>query len=204
MNRWLVGLAVVVSLIGSGHADATIIFSDDFESEPTPEPPSNYIGNYNDFANWDVLGSGVDLVGPGSPHVDSIVVDLDGTSGSTLVTKRAFDLLPGMYYTLTFDLLGPVGGTICDTVVVELGSVFSESITLLRGAPFETFTRTITVTEATTGKLSFTDLGADSNGAYLDNVQLEEAVIPEPSTFAIWSLLGVIGITVGWWRRHNK
>jgi hypothetical protein len=26
------------------------------------------------------------------------------------------------------------------------------------------------------------------------------AVIPEPSTFIIWSLLGALGVTVGWWR----
>ena len=28
--------------------------------------------------------------------------------------------------------------------------------------------------------------------------------IPEPATFVIWSLLGVLGITVGWWRRRQK
>ena len=28
-------------------------------------------------------------------------------------------------------------------------------------------------------------------------------VIPEPSTFIIWFLLGALGITVGWWRRRR-
>jgi mannitol-specific phosphotransferase system IIBC component len=28
--------------------------------------------------------------------------------------------------------------------------------------------------------------------------------IPEPSTFIIWSLLGALGITVGWWRRRRS
>ena len=28
-------------------------------------------------------------------------------------------------------------------------------------------------------------------------------VIPEPSTFAIWSLLGALGITTCWWRRRR-
>jgi len=27
--------------------------------------------------------------------------------------------------------------------------------------------------------------------------------VPEPSTFIIWSLLGALGITVGWWRRRS-
>jgi len=27
--------------------------------------------------------------------------------------------------------------------------------------------------------------------------------VPEPSTFIIWSLLGALGVTVGWWRRRR-
>lgn len=30
------------------------------------------------------------------------------------------------------------------------------------------------------------------------------SIIPEPSTFIIWSLLGAVSITVGWWRRRRK
>ncbi len=26
-------------------------------------------------------------------------------------------------------------------------------------------------------------------------------IIPEPSTLIIWSLLGALGMTIGWWRR---
>jgi hypothetical protein len=33
---------------------------------------------------------------------------------------------------------------------------------------------------------------------------LEGNVVPEPSTLAIWSLLGALGITVGWWRRRRR
>jgi hypothetical protein len=29
------------------------------------------------------------------------------------------------------------------------------------------------------------------------------AAIPEPSTFIIWSLLGALGLTIGWWRRRS-
>lgn len=31
-----------------------------------------------------------------------------------------------------------------------------------------------------------------------------ETVIAEPSTLVIWSVLGALGITVGWWRRRRK
>jgi len=34
-------------------------------------------------------------------------------------------------------------------------------------------------------------------------VDTEDAVAPEPSTLVIWSLLGGLGICVGWWRRRK-
>jgi len=37
--------------------------------------------------------------------------------------------------------------------------------------------------------------------SYWDDFAVSQ--IPEPSTFAIWCLLGVLGITVGWWRRRG-
>lgn len=186
-KRLIFGLVIVLVLasnFGVSQSSAAIIFHDDFESEPVPPNPPGYTVNYDGFANWDVIGSGVDLTGSLSwePQVNSIVVDLDGTSGSTLTTKQAFQLVPNMYYTLTFDLIGPLGGTPLDTVVVELGNALNESITIDQGAPLQTYIRTITVTSPTTGNLSFTDLGADSNGALLDNVQLAESVIPEPQS----------------------
>ena len=30
-----------------------------------------------------------------------------------------------------------------------------------------------------------------------------EATIPEPTALIIWSLLGSLGITIGWWRRKR-
>jgi hypothetical protein len=34
-------------------------------------------------------------------------------------------------------------------------------------------------------------------------IRISGTVIPEPSTFAIWSVLATLGITVGWWRRRR-
>ncbi len=31
----------------------------------------------------------------------------------------------------------------------------------------------------------------------------EEAAVPEPASFVVWSLLGVVGLSVGWWRRRR-
>jgi len=190
-------LPIVALLLAVGtHCHAGLIFFDDFESEPAPPHPPGYIPNYNSFQFWDVIGSGVDLVSPGvefPPRVDSQMVDLDGTSGSTLVTKQAFDLQPGTYI-LEFRLGGPVGGETLDTVEVALGSVFFDSITVMENDPFVSFNYTIVVNSVTTGKLSFTDLGADSNGAYLDDVSLSQ--VPEPSACSM--LLIGLSCIAGW------
>lgn len=203
-------LAGVLIVTLTAECRASVIFSDDFEAEATvPDPPA-YIGNYDSFQYWDVIGSGgVDLVGPSStlwpPRIDSQMVDLDGNSGSTLITKQSFSLLPGTY-TLSFTLVSPASGQAPDTVNIELGTVFSDSYTFNNGDDTAiNFTRTIVLAAGTTGKLSFTDFGADSGGAYLDDVSLEftPAAVPEPSSMALLAV-GVLGIAFRVIRRRRN
>lgn len=40
------------------------------------------------------------------------------------------------------------------------------------------------------------------NGNYADAVSL--TVVPEPSTLALWSLFGTVGVGIGWWRRRKN
>ncbi|MGA2060499.1 MAG: carbohydrate binding domain-containing protein [Thermoguttaceae bacterium] len=41
-----------------------------------------------------------------------------------------------------------------------------------------------------------------TNLLFLDDVSVQ-AAIPEPTTLIIWSLLGTLAITIGWWRRKR-
>lgn len=154
-----------------------VYFQDDFQQEADAPIPPGYIEDYRNFAKWDVIGSGVDLAGPGGnyPMDFSKSVDLDGTSGSTLRTKEQI-ALPAGHYKLQFDLGGPLGGTAIDQVRVDVGDLFNETIAVARGSGFETYRRAVTVEESTKAHLSFTDLGADRNGAYLDNIVFREAI----------------------------
>ena len=160
-------------------AEANVIFSDNFESESRQS--QKMIVKYSAFQNWDVIGSGgVDLIGPNGGYparIDSQMVDLDGYSGSELITKKTFDLSPGTY-TLTFDLHGPAGGKAEDSVVVGFGETYSQHINVKKDAPKLNHKRTIVVKAPAKGKLSFKDLGADANGAFLDNVKI--TFIPAP------------------------
>jgi hypothetical protein len=44
-----------------------------------------------------------------------------------------------------------------------------------------------------------------AGGIYVDNMQWSagSAAVPEPATIIIWSLLGTVAITAGWWRRRK-
>lgn len=47
--------------------------------------------------------------------------------------------------------------------------------------------------------------GDTPSDVYVDAIRiLDTNPIPEPSGLSVWSLLGAIGITVGWWRRRRR
>ena len=159
---------IVLLITGAAQVDpasaGVILLFDDFNSEAGPASA------YSSFDNWDVTAGTVDIItGLGAlnpdPNGHGIFVDLDGTDfieplrAGRMETKTEFVLVAGTY-TLQFDLAGShrefaIGG-IPDTnnvLTVALGGVYSEEFTRTTLAPFETITRTIVVTAATSGRL---------------------------------------------------
>jgi hypothetical protein len=183
-------LAAVAVMSLGGAAQAAVVFSDNFDTE-------NLGLNYTSFANFNVTGGSVDLIGqpsffnfyPGSGRF----VDLDGSAGSNnnpagqISTKSSFG---AGNYLLTFNLGGSARGD-TNTVEVRLGN-FSQFITLASNAGLTTQSFAFATTG---GALSFTNLGQSDNvGLILDNVQLASAV-PEPATWAMM-LTGFLGLGV--------
>src|SRR6185436_12304159 len=97
-------------------------------------------------------------------------IDLDGStsSGGRLESKLAFQLAPGTYV-LSFKLGSSSPN---NTARVTLGSVFDETFTRPGDSPFETVSRTFTVTEPTSGRLVFDQFGGDNGGLIIDDVSL--------------------------------
>lgn len=135
--------------------------------------------NYNTFTRWAVVAGTVDLVGT-PPYDDflstiqGLYVDLDGTNNAagTMETTETF-ALPRGRYELRFKLAGtPRENQQANTVVVSMGTVFQESITLQSYAPLRSYVRTINVTRDTTGKIRFQHQGGDNYGILLDDVSL--------------------------------
>jgi hypothetical protein len=153
-----------------------VLLEEDFEGEND----NRYKLNYTDFARWEVAAGTVDLVG--TPPFDDFLspeqgmyVDLDGTgkAAGTLRTKERFELAPGRYR-LRFRMAGtPRPGQPANTVIVSVGTVFRETITLASYAPLETFTRTFRVRRPVEAALAFRHLGGDDYGIFIDDIRFE-------------------------------
>ena len=180
-NLYSTALALGLCILTTDSFSA-VVFSDSFEGES-----SQSVKNYSPFKYWDVTDGTVDLVSEAdggfgiSCFTGSKCLDLDGSSfdSGVLKTKEQFALSAGKY-TLTFALAGnPLRGD-TNSVMVSLGDVFSETISLAGNDPFKTFTREIEVTADTSAFLSFENEGGDQHGAILDDVALNSITMGVP------------------------
>jgi len=181
-------LIIVMCVFAAGPAMADIFF-DDFNSENGGVGVLNYTG----FANWTVTEGTVDLIGNGFYDFlpgNGLYVDLDGSTKDSgiMTTTTSLSLDPGTY-TLSFDLAGNHRNNASETVEVQVGvgSLFSDTYSLSRYAPFTTFTETFTVVTAGSYDLSFEGAGGDNIGMLLDNVR----VVPVPGAV----LLAILGLS---------
>ena len=202
-------LALLAACLGMAmslaHAQATVLLSDNFNTEHAGVGRAEYSG----FANFSAAN--VDLLAPGYFYNlcelaggSTSCLDMEGSGNGSLTTNAAYDLAPGTV-TMQFDLAGDQRGRSGNSVTASLVSVFgevlfSESFALASDADFTTFTRTISLGSATQARLGFLSSGpADSMGMLLDNVVLRAggdviaAPVPEPSTWALFAggLLGI-------------
>ncbi len=185
----LSGLILLSATLTSAFAQTT--FSDNFDAEGQGL-------NYASFANWDVTGGTVDVIGAGFIDLmpgNGNYVDLDGSTGlaGTLSTKFAID--PGYTYSLQFDLAGSQRGD-SNTVHVTLDG-YNEGFTVPSAQGFTTITRNVTVTNIGS-LLSFHNDGGDNVGALLDRVSIH--AVPEPFSMT-GMLLGLAGVAI---RRRKK
>ena len=173
----LAGISASAVLLACASANATTIFSDNFNTENGGVGQINYTG----FANWTVPAGSVDLIGNGFYDFlpgHGLYVDLDGTIGNggtpagTLLSKSI--ALGAGSYELSFSLAGSQRGETKDTQISVLtGVVAPYTITLGSSSPFNTYTVDFTLASAQNVNLSFSDTDpADYYGALLDNVLL--------------------------------
>ena len=193
------------------HAQAsTTLLQDNFDTDNG----GSYALNYTGFSKWDVTAGSVDLIGVGSPWdffsgTNGLYVDMDGSTNQagTLTSKGSWTLMPGVDYTLQFDLAGSQRDLPPrlpdDTVDVQVGlGSYYQTYTLHYDAPLQTIIAHFAMSQVETGAvhLSFAGQGGDNVGLILDNVKL--TATPELSSGALL-LLGMVPMGLGWWRRRK-
>jgi hypothetical protein len=198
-------------------AVATVIFYDDFDSEPgygdgaSGQSGLNYVG----FANWTVTAGTVDLIyhddfAPSPGEIACVgstgkCVDLDGgTNDAGVMTSLSILLTPGLYQ-LDFELAGVAssfGGSAASVLnVVDFsvtGTALVGQASRNQGDPYSTVGGQFTLLAPTSVQIVIANQGGDQFGAMLDNVQL--ASVPEPSSFGLVAI-GLLGL--GMVRRHT-
>ena len=201
-------LAAAVASVFSVSAQATPIFSDNFDSYAADQ--LNWIPPV--LSGWTITNGSVDIIGSGGSYDflpgNGSYVDLDGGSAHSGKLSHTLSLLAGHTYTLSFDLAGSQRGT-TEIVDVKFGTTMEHS-TLSSNDGFSH--HTMNFTPLISGSYSFdyqnNEFGAfigngDGNfiGALLDNVAVTS--VPEPESYAMFMAgLGVMGFIAR--RRKNR
>ncbi|MEX2303524.1 MAG: hypothetical protein WD733_21460 [Bryobacterales bacterium] len=216
MRNHFIGVLAVLSLAvliapSTARGDTiTPIFFDGFEAD------TGNILNAS-LVNWNIVSGSVDVLSGGnlcgSAGSNSNCVDLDGSGllAGTIETKTTFALDPGTYR-LSFELAGANRqwtGSTNNTVVVSLGSYFSQAITPLQWDPFETYSYDINLVNPGGAKIGFSHSGNDWIGLLLDNVSLAKVTFDQPEVIPTptpesggWELtLAVIGLAAFGFRK---
>jgi hypothetical protein len=198
MKRSILAAACAVTLAALP-AQAATIFFDDFNTENGGVE----LFNYPAFANFAVSDGTVDLIGGGGPNDllpgNGMYVDLDGSTRDAGVMTSVGIAAPAGDYQLRFDMAGSQRGSNDTALIQVVGGLNSNYVSLLltlgTGFPFATFTLDFSVAAADTLQIIFAgeggNPGGDNIGLLLDDVQLENITVvdptpvPEPGTLAL-------------------
>jgi hypothetical protein len=185
-----------LTILSVGSANATIAFSDNFDTEPLGVPAA-------DLMNWDISPATVDTVGEGGSFGylcnngnGGRCLDMDGTpaGNATITTKEGLDLVAGTY-TFSFDYGN--NGSKENTLTWNIGTLFTDMVTSNAGnqSSYTNYSFSFTLASLVEDvDISFVSGGlADQQGTILDNVLLEVVEASTPSV-AILMLLGLMGL----------
>ena len=170
------------------------------------------------MTNWTVVGnSPIAWIGPNNPFGltasnGNYFLDLTGYSDSSPIfggVSQTIPTTPGTTYALSFDLgssttYNPSGTAgITSTATATVGNTtqtFNFTTTLAN----EWTTETMFFTATSNLSSTLITIQGSTGDKYigLDNVSVSEAsaVVPEPASLVVWSLLNLGGVSVCWWR----
>ena len=193
--KYVIGFCAATLL--SVGANAGIIFQDNFDLEAGAANTSSL--NYTGFSNWTVSDGTADVVantngwGITCAGGSGKCIDLDGSTGNAGALTSSLLSLSAGTYSLSFDISGNQRGSAADSFTLALGAFLNESFSLVATAPWQTITRSFTVSGNSNSNIIFNHAGGDNIGILLDNVSLSKIDVSEPTSLALFglSLLGL-------------
>ncbi len=230
LRKLLVGAALCASLAAASGAQASVLFSDNFDAENGGASALNYTG----FAKWTVSGQ-VDLVkqpdyGITCQGGSGSCVDLDGTSGPGSITSQAINFSAGDHLVVSFDLSGSQRSSASDEF--NLTGNFGGSTDVLNFAnlggfigigsgdyfgattlgtyeefiagdkPWTHYSFGFTAGQAGSLTLIFGTTSDDNIGPLVDNVSVTNGAVPEPAAWAL--MIGGFGLAGAALRRRRS
>lgn len=200
--------AVGVVALGAKSQAATVLFQDNFDTDTlalNATPPGWTVTNAGSGGSVDLIGSHggtlYDLL-PGN----GVYVDMDGSNNhqGRLRTVATFNFVPGVTYTLSYDLAGnqriTSGPGSHDRVRVQFRDLTGHLVAgtnvlhnLAGSTGFTTFTDTFTVSAPVTARLIFAAVSSSSDniGLLLDNVKLTAVPLPGAALLMLSGLAGL-------------
>jgi hypothetical protein len=189
--------AVSILMLGASSASASIVLNGGFET--------------GDFSGWTETSTDAipfPFVVQGSTvHSGTYAAALNGDPGENSITQT-LATTAGQFYTFSFWLDHPY----TDNGPSDFSALWNGSPVLQLTSPLSNFTWTqysFTV-QATNNStpIEFTSREVPAY-TYLDDITVDatdvpgDSVAPEPSALIIWSLLGVAGVALRYWRRRK-
>ncbi len=180
------------SLVGAYFGDQTGILGMGF----SPQANTLYGFRMGSLFSVDAATAELTLVASYGGDLGIQGLDVDPVTGRIFAADEKSSRILELHTDGTYDVLFgyPPGRTDVDGLAAARGLIYT--IEDDAGDP-------ITVLNQSDGSvlgtlpLPYVVNGSNAGGAIF-------TPIPEPSTLVIWSLLGALGITVGWWRRRRK
>ena len=201
----LKSVIAIAALAAAGSANATVLFSDNFDGQTT--------GLNSSLAGWTVAGQ-VDVVDNGTYSIECSgkCVDLDGTPGPGGITSNLTAFSAGKKVTISFDISGNQRNSSADNFLFEFlfaNMTDINGLTTLTGypgapvllgdfanveriyteydvagdQPFVTYSLSFTPVQGGEFQIRFSTTSGDNIGPVLDNVLVSQ--VPEPATWAM-------------------
>jgi hypothetical protein len=210
--RLAMACAALLALTGTS-TEANLILNGSFETPTVPAGSfTDFAGGSSSITNWTVQGTDVAIVS-GSFSQSGITfeaqdgiqwLDLTGNGGNSKANGVSQNVatVMGQAYNLSFYVGSATDDSLffASTVDLSINSGARVSFTNPTASTsmlnWELFSVQFTATSASTNITFFNGDAANNNNCALDNVILTPSTVPEPGSFALCTIAGVIGLAV--------